>query len=452
MKRDSLYDILDLLDDDIIEESSDAHRSKWKLRLIAIGVLVAVLILANVVMSLYNRPLPPAEGIGGTAGILRNGVYYAYPGDQFYLPGLGRPQTPGGIWSYTPGKGLEQLVDPEEREVALYFHTWDANADALYYTDTQTLWRLDLATREETVLLTTDQTAPAPNADRGKAPPELKDASKALVGYWTGLLSDEEVMEIIDTDDYPTVMLLEEVTDETVAVSLFSLDGARENTLLTLDAKTGEWLGPEVPYQEEDGKTTTHQLGDRTIVETLIEGERKIGEWGPPDCWDLHEDGQRLLPDGWYAAEVQALEDGLYVPWLQKPELDADRNVPTLHEVYLFTAEGTYDVPETDEDGLRFWGCVAVLDHWAIYSAKQEMDVHSGRQYDGELGMYSLWAWDLRTNERTLLLPQAPMSLGTVITDRTWFYFAHGNTTDCYRLDRAEDGRPIAMTLIEENI
>lgn len=449
MKRDSLYDILDLLDDDIIEESSDAHRSKWKLRLIAVGILVGVLILANVIMSLYDRPLDPAEGIGSTPGILRDGVYYVYPGSEAYFPYISmRRPTPSGIWAYTPGKGVEQLVDPEERAVATLFHTWDANADALYYTDMQTLWRLDLATREETVLLTTDQTAPAPNADRSKDPPELKDASKALIGHWTGLLSDEEVMEIIDTDDYPTVMLLEEVTDEAVTVDLFSLDGARESTLLTLDAKTGEWLGPEVPYQTEDWKTTTHQLGDRTIVETRLEGNAE----GALDCWDLHEDGQRLLPDGWYAMEVHAIEDGLYVPCLQKPELDADRNVPTLDEAYLFTAEGTYDVPETDEDGLRFWDCLAVLDHWAIYSAKQEMDVHSDRQYDGELGMYSLWARDLRTNERTLLLAQAPMSMGTVVTDGTWFYLVHGNATNCYRLDRAEDGRPIAMTLIEEDI
>ena len=44
------------------------------------------------------------------------------------------------------------------------------------------------------------------------------------------------------------------------------------------------------------------------------------------------------------------------------------------------------------------------------------------------------------------------MSMGTVVTDGTWFYLVHGNATNCYRIDRAEDGRPIAMTLIEENI
>lgn len=446
MKRDSLYDILDLLDDDIIEESSDAHRSKWKLRLIAIGVLVAVLILANVVMSLYNRPLDPAEGIGSTPGILRDGVYYVYPGSEPYFPYISmRSPNPNGIWAYTPGKGLEQLVRQEDRSVGVIFHTWDANADALYYTDMHTLWRLDLATREETVLLTADQTAPAPNADRGKAPPELKDTRKALVGYWTGQLSDEEVMEIIDTDDYPTVMLLEEVTDETVTVNLFSQDGAREDTLLTLDAKTGEWLGPEVP-RPEDQWTTTYQLGDRTIVEDWVESRE-----GVYDTWDYDEDGQRLLPDGWFAGGISRLQDGLYVSYLRREEPDEDGNFPTLRKSYLFTAEGNYDIPETDENGLDIENCMAVLDHWLIYSARQDVSPHSD-PYDRELGIYSVWARDLRTNESTLLLPQAPMSMGTVVTDGTWFYLVHGNATDCYRLDRAEDGRPIAMTLIEENI
>ena len=68
---------------------------------------------------------------------------------------------PRGIWRYVPGEGKELLVDTKERMVFSVVPEWSVgvNAHGLYYTDRETLWRLDLETREETVLFRCGQTA-----------------------------------------------------------------------------------------------------------------------------------------------------------------------------------------------------------------------------------------------------------------------------------------------------
>lgn len=92
--------------------------------------------------------------LGGEPGIIQDGVYYVYGGGGFTLPG--EVQAPIGLCAYTPGQEPEVLVSAKEYGLDTIFPCWDVNSHGLYFSDlyTDSLYRMDLETREVTTLYT----------------------------------------------------------------------------------------------------------------------------------------------------------------------------------------------------------------------------------------------------------------------------------------------------------
>ena len=66
------------------------------------------------------------------------------------------------------------------------------------------------------------------------------------------------------------------------------------------------------------------------------------------------------------------------------------------------------------------------------------------------MNQHTFEAVNLATGERVPLLERSANA--SLVSDGTWFYFQGNNHTDCYRLERDDTGRPLALVLVEENI
>ena len=154
MKGEKLYELLDLLDDNLVMESAEVKRGVWRRRLAIVAAIVAAAVLVWFVTTEPVRH--PRQDVGGEAGVLQDGAYYVY----------------------VPGEGKEQLVSYQVHRMDVLFSCWGVNTHGLYYVDidTNALWRQDLTTGEETLLYT----APGPEE------PEAELGVGELLCPWGG--------------------------------------------------------------------------------------------------------------------------------------------------------------------------------------------------------------------------------------------------------------------------
>lgn len=93
MKGEKLYELLDLLDDNLVMESAEVKRGVWRRRLAIVAAIVAAAVLVWFVTTEPVRH--PRQDVGGEAGVLQDGAYYVFAGSGF--PGPMRPGPPGNL-------------------------------------------------------------------------------------------------------------------------------------------------------------------------------------------------------------------------------------------------------------------------------------------------------------------------------------------------------------------
>ena len=84
MKGEKLYELLDLLDDNLVMESAEVKRGVWRRRLAIVAAIVAAAVLVWFVTTEPVRH--PRQDVGGEAGVLQDGAYYVFAGSGFPGP------------------------------------------------------------------------------------------------------------------------------------------------------------------------------------------------------------------------------------------------------------------------------------------------------------------------------------------------------------------------------
>lgn len=265
MNRDPFYYHLEELDDDLIQESADAKRNRWKTLLLAVGVIALVIVLVNLVLAIPAHE--DAQNLGGEKGVLCDGVYYIYAGSGFAPPGEVR--VPRGIFAYTPGREPELLVSVEDYSLDTIFPSWDVSAQGLFFIDQNqnTLWRMDLETREVTLLYDMPEEE-APEGDVG-----LGD----IVTYY-GNGESSPAME------YNPYLFLDGLWEDHIALIA---NTGWETYDLVLDCRTGEVLSQKIRSQSEGWNRLA---GDRLLKEYRMdypEGTEYPG-------WEFDKKGRAL--------------------------------------------------------------------------------------------------------------------------------------------------------------
>ena len=92
MKGEKLYELLDLLDDNLVMESAEVKRGVWRRRLAIVAAIVAAAVLVWFVTTEPVRH--PRQDVGGEAGVLQDGAYYVFAGSGF--PGPDEARVPRG--------------------------------------------------------------------------------------------------------------------------------------------------------------------------------------------------------------------------------------------------------------------------------------------------------------------------------------------------------------------
>ena len=230
MKGEKLYELLDLLDDNLVMESAEVKRGVWRRRLAIVAAIVAAAVLVWFVTTEPVRH--PRQDVGGEAGVLQDGAYYVFAGSGF--PGPDEARVPQGIFRYVPGEGKEQLVSYQAHRMDVLFSCWGVNTHSLYYVDidTNALWRQDLTTGEETLLYT----APGP---------EEPEAELGVGDLWNYFAHGEE-LELT----YDVALFLNQVGEDTVTLTYRYPDGKTTDTVV-LDSRTGALLSQTA--QRENG-------------------------------------------------------------------------------------------------------------------------------------------------------------------------------------------------------
>lgn len=224
--RDPFAYQFDLLADDLIQESAEAKRSRWGWYATVAAIVLAALAILGGILFWMGRE--SQKDLGGEPGVLQDGVYYIYAGSGFTLPNEIR--VPRGIFAYTPGQEPELLVSTEDYALDTIFPCWNVNSHGLYFVDDwdNTLWRMDLETRETTPLYQLP-TAPDPLE-------ETEDMD------WKQVLSGEYRAAHEASMDYNPYMFVQYLDEERIV--LLCSDGV-EDYFLTLDCRTGEVLAQE---------------------------------------------------------------------------------------------------------------------------------------------------------------------------------------------------------------
>ena len=412
MKHEKLYAFLDYLDDDLVLESAEVKKRTWRGRLL-IALCVFVILAVVYVASTWTIYHPP-EDVGGTPGVLQDGAYYVYAGSGFPIPG--QRAVPRGIWRYVPGEGKELLVDTKERQVFSIVPDWSMaiNSHSLYYTDRQTLWRLDLETREETVLFQCGQT--------------------------DGVREEEN-------------LILHRVEEDTVVIQRWKGDQA---DWLTLDSRTGRQVRPpELP--QDTVQTVTLSLDGAAFAlvphpapaDEVTELFGDFTKYGGQYYWyDLQFEGRSLLPPGWRTdpGSCQDLGSVLSVGGWRYTGTDADGHQLSERKTFLFDADGS-PVPFEAEPKEGVWLIpLAAWDGWLCFTRETQRPGYDTPASD-------LMVRNIETGQERVLLEHARFLL--VITDGTWLYSCDGSVTghtDCWRIDYDDQGNPTGLTLIEDNI
>lgn len=218
MKGEKLYELLDLLDDNLVMESAEVKRGVWRRRLAIVAAIVAAAVLVWFVTTEPVRH-PPAGRGGRGRGAARTGPTMSLRAAA--SPGPMRPGPPGNL-PLCAGEGKEQLVSYQAHRMDVLFSCWGVNTHSLYYVDidTNALWRQDLTTGEETLLYT----APGP---------EEPEAELGVGDLWNYFAHGEE-LELT----YDVALFLNQVGEDTVTLTYRYPDGKTTDTVV-LDSRTG---------------------------------------------------------------------------------------------------------------------------------------------------------------------------------------------------------------------
>lgn len=406
MKGEKFYEMLDMLDDSLVLESAEVKRRTWGWRLTVIGIIVAGLVGLWLISTYPVRH--PTESLSGEMGVVQDGAYYAYAGSGFVLPG--HQSVPQGIYRYVPGQGRELLVSVKDHPMNVIFSSWGVNSHSLYYIDGETnaLYRMDLATREESLLFSAG----------GETASEGEGAYAWLV--------------------------LEHVGEDKVTVSYF---GREEDNVITLNSKTGELLS-----RSSFGRDRCVIVGDRTFHVVRMEypegvtypGWEEDKELGFYYWEDMQEDGTSVLPQGTKRMDGLGgqLGDGCLVAYTARPPYDEGETSSV--ENYLFLAETGEILSVPNEIGGEYPTYVASAKGWLYYTSSDYDNPDPAKR-----ATY-LGAWNLETGENRILEPKFRQT--SVVTDGTWLYTGGGQRTNCYTIDHDAQGKPCGLTLVEEDI
>lgn len=433
MRGEKFYEMLDMLDDNLVLESAEVKRKTWRRRLAIVGIVVGLIVFfwfCSLIPVLF-----PSEGVGDTEGIIQDGAYYVYAGSGFAMT---ETRVPQGIVRYVPGQGKELLVSAEEHPMDVLFPSWGVNSHGLYYLDmgTNQLRRQDLATGEETVLYT------APDTVEGQQMPESE-----LSGLIGSLLNGEEPVM-----DYGVALFMDQVAEDTVSFTYRASDGMTSYAI-TVDSRTGEVLSQR-QKTDADYDTTVVSIGTREVQEVRMEypegftypGWEQDVEMDDFYWTDVQENGQSILPPDTMGS-VYAIPGGLVVGYRQQGRFDEDGYDLQYPTDYILLTE-TENLPVPKEAPVEEIWCVyqAYFDGWLYYQSDKQVTTENGVT----LNQHTFEAVNLATGERVPLLERSANA--SLVSDGTWFYFQGNNHTDCYRLERDDTGRPLALVLVEENI
>lgn len=333
--RDPFDYQLDLLADDLIQESADAKRSQrgWYVTL-ALIVLAAL----GILWAIHSWNVKTAQSnLGGEEGVLYDGVYYIYAGSGFPLPN--EVKVPRGIFAYTPGEEPELLVSTRDYALNTLFPCWDVNGQGLYFVDgwDNTLWCMDLDTREVRQIY-----------ELPKAHDPLEETEDMT---WKQVLSGEYREAHQASADYNPCMFVQYLDEERII--LLCSDGV-EDFFLTLDCRTGEVLDKQT---EEPPELTEPQEG------TLAYEARRLGlpegsvetEEGEAYYWSV------ALADKWlfYGKEWPNEDPRIADYQFQFLAMDVDTG-----ESYLVSEEVKPHIAVTD--GVWFYTCGDATDCYKL--------------------------------------------------------------------------------------
>lgn len=435
MRGEKFYEMLDLLDDNLVLESAEVKRKVWRRRL---GIVAAIVGAIVVIWFLTTIPARfPPDDVGGEIGKIQNGAYYVYAGSGMPMPNEVR--VPQGIFRCVPGEEKALVVSAKEHKLNVLFPSWGVNSHGLYYIDQNTneLWRQDLVTGQEMVLYA----APVSMGEEEQEEPE-KGALEVMQGILAGELPKER---------YDVALFLDNVEEEVVRFTYRASDGETSYTI-TVDSRTGEVLSQVL----QEGEGYSQYIGPRQVQVVWREHPKGFTypNWEDDMAYnayhweDVLEHGQSILPPGTMLGEhgIEEIQGGLLVGYCRQGQFDEDGNYLRWSTEYLLlTPDGENDWLPREENGIRYYyGCVH--DDWLYYVAEEWAPLENG----GRRIVQSLCAKQLKTGEVTKI--QGSCIQGKMVTDGTWLYVANGSRTDCYRLTRDETGRPLEVALVEEGI
>lgn len=430
MKKDTFYELLELLDDDLVVESAKSRRRKWLNRFVILGIILVVILFAW--FAAVEPTLSKPENIGGAEGRIQDGVYYTCAGGGVSSPHEKLPEI-RGIYRYTPGKGRECLVSTQDHRLADLFPCWEVNSCGLYFVDMNTdiLWRIDLETKEKTQIYALEKRS-EPDVDLSLG--ELLEARR------TG--------EYPESLDYNAYIMIEAKGEEELA--LHCSDGM-EPFELVLDCQTGELS--EGPPPAERGSIDIWMTAGERIFELKAKeypdgfaypGWEEDVTYNEYFWLDLLENGTSVLPEGTEAdeTEIHEIGDGILVGYLSRNRTDENgEGLRWATNWLLLTADGQRELPMRQKNG-QVPQYLAVTDHWLFYSLSGVPGIPP-----------SVQVMDLNTGESYEVASERYPSLA--VTDGTWFYVYSGTSsgaTSCYKLEYNEQGVPCGLTLVEENI
>lgn len=445
MKGEKFYEMLDLLDDNLVLESAEVKRRVWNWRLTLLGVILAGVVIVWLISTYPARH--PTDSLGGDPGVIQDGVYYAYAGSGIPIPG--QTLVPQGIFRYVPGEGKTCVVSLDDHKINSMFHQWGANTHGLYFVDYSdgALWRQDLATGEETCLLTPEALS-GTDLTEGQDTQEPQEEGDIWVTI-RDILTGEADLETEDVAQLPSLFLnavLEDEVQLTCTLGEISCD-------IRVDSRTGALLADPVPW-EGSSRPMCLQAGERIIQPVKQDYPEGFTYFRLEEDlkYDLHywidfqENGVSLLPEGMVGDEFisSGLSGGILLGYYPMTHQDEEgNNIDGALDFLFLTQEGeTYPLPREIE-GL-FPNYLGAAGGWIYYVSNDHENPDVSQRG------YHLRAWNLETGETCLI--QEKFGYQELVTDGHWLYKCLGGRTDCYTIDYDAQGKPCGLTLVEEDI
>lgn len=251
--------------------------------------------------------------------------------------------------------------------------------------------------------------------------------------YYTALDSHHLKVRVHETGE--TVTLYEadfdawthtgitELYEETLLYTLYNKD-RRYRTILLLDAVNGEVLetvADRLPYGVEN-YTIPYPVGDRNIGKTTVLDKTTLRH--------ITEDGEPLLLDGQYLGIGDAMGNNLYA---------GDSLIAGYWK--NGTSTGGQQFALIRPDGRD----ILIDPAFEVFGGTN--DYLFGRLYGDERS--ALWMYDITTGQTAILIEHYTMQ--EITTDGTYLFATApwSHTTEVYRLDYAEGGTLLGVTLID---